>query len=161
MKLFYALLVSFILCASAQADNHSSNEQSVLNALEQYQKAINSADWDAVVDLQSDTGTYQSNSDGSFHKPLAINTKSDWQKAFQKNSMTSFFYPEAVSISDNVVLVRAYSEGVIGGDSPTPYRTRVTMVWITENNGWVIKSSHWSPANFGGVHRTQATDFVD
>ena len=145
MKLFYALLVTFILCASAKADNHSNNEQSVLKALDKYQTAINNADWDTVINLQSVSGVYSTNSDGSFHKPLAIDTKADWQKAYQENSWTSIFYPEAISI--------------IVGDSPSSYRTRVTMTWVAERDGWAIKSSHWSAASFGGVHKTQATDF--
>ena len=159
MRLFYALLVTFILCTSAKADNHSNSEQSVLKALDKYQAAINNADWDTVINLQSVSGVYNTNSDGSFHKPLAIDTKADWQKAYQENSWTSIFYPEAISISDDVILVRAYSEGMIGVDSPSSYRTRVTMTWVAERDGWAIKSSHWSAANFGGVHKTQATDF--
>jgi len=35
------------------------------------------------------------------------------------------------------------------------------MNWIKENGKWVVKSQHYSPANYGGVHRTQAADFDD
>ena len=41
------------------------------------------------------------------------------------------------------------------------YRTRVTMNWIKENGNWVVKSQHYSPANYGGVHVTQAVDFEE
>ena len=45
------------------------------------------------------------------------------------------------------------------GDVEQPYRTRVTMNWVKENGKWVVRSQHYSPANYGGVHVPQATDF--
>jgi ketosteroid isomerase-like protein len=43
-----------------------------------------------------------------------------------------------------------------------PYRTRVTNVWVLEDDGqWRIKAMHFSNAGYGGTHRTQSTDFED
>jgi len=41
------------------------------------------------------------------------------------------------------------------------YRTRVTMNWVKEDGKWVVRSAHYSPASYGGVHKTVATDFED
>jgi hypothetical protein len=41
------------------------------------------------------------------------------------------------------------------------YRTRVTMNWVKEDGNWVLRSAHYSPASYGGVHKTQASDFED
>ena len=48
----------------------------------------------------------------------------------------------------------------VDGDT-SPYRTRVTMNWVKENGKWVSKTQHYSPAAYGGVHVSQASDFED
>ena len=50
---------------------------------------------------------------------------------------------------------------VTAGGNSSDYRTRVTMNWVKEGGKWVVKSQHYSPANYGGVHQTQAADFED
>ena len=51
---------------------------------------------------------------------------------------------------------------MVGNDgSLSDYRTRVTMNWVKESGKWVIKTAHYSPASYGGVHKTQASDFED
>ena len=35
----------------------------------------------------------------------------------------------------------------------------VYLLWVKEEGKWVVKTSHYSPAQFGGVHITVATDF--
>ena len=58
--------------------------------------------------------------------------------------------------------VRFYSEGMVGSDGKmSDYRTRVTMNWIKEDGNWVMRTAHYSPANFGGVYKAQASDFED
>ena len=40
--------------------------------------------------------------------------------------------------------------------------TRITSVWVKESDGeWRVKSIHFSPANYGGTHKTQSSDFDD
>ena len=74
----------------------------------------------------------------------------------------NIYYPEAIQISDDVVFVRFYYEGISNfGGSTQPYRTRVTMNWIKEGKKWVAKTQHYSPAAYGGVHIPQASDFDD
>jgi hypothetical protein len=46
-------------------------------------------------------------------------------------------------------------------DKASNYRTRVTMNWVKEEGSWVVKSQHYSAANYGGVHLTQPADFDD
>ena len=111
--------------------------------------------------LESKTGTYGTNSDGSFHKPKQIPSVAQWEK-FDQGGITNVFYPEAIQLSDTVVLARFYAEGVVtAGGNASDYRTRVTMNWIKEDGNWVVKSQHYSPANYGGVHKTQAADFEE
>ena len=50
--------------------------------------------------------------------------------------------------------------GVVG-ENNQPYRTRVTTTWVKEMGKWVMKTQHYSAANYGGVHLTQPADFDD
>lgn len=143
------------------ADGHSPDEQEVLTRLTTYFQARNASDWKTVVAHESKKGTYGTNSDGSFHKPLVFQTVEDWATSGQGGSL-SIRYPEAVQLSDGVVYVRCYYEGMteVNGKSK-PYRTRVTMNWVREDGTWVVKSQHYSSASFGGVHVSQSADFED
>ena len=142
------------------ADGHMAAEKEVLKALDAYMEARNSRDFKTVVAMSSKAGTLDTNSDGSFHKPLAKQTVENW-----KNSccaVTQHFYAEATALADDVVHVRFYSEGMVGDDgNMSDYRTRVTMNWVKEDSKWVLRSAHYSPASYGGVHKTQAGDFED
>jgi hypothetical protein len=108
--------------------------------------------------LSSKKGTLDTNSDGSFHKPLANPSVEFWQKSGP--AQIQYFYPEATQIAADVVHVRLYAEGMVGSaGQESDYRTRVTMNWVNEEGSWVLKSAHYSPANYGGVHKTQVSDF--
>jgi len=154
-----ALLISF--STFLFADHHeNSSESEVLKALSTYMDARNSRDFKTVVDMSSKSGTLDTNSDGSFHKPLTQQSVDDWKKSGE--ALTQYFFPEATMIAEGVVHVRFYSEGMVGSkEKMYDYRTRVTMNWIKEEGDWVIKSAHYSPASYGGVHKTQASDFED
>ena len=143
------------------ADGHTSAEKKVLDALETYFEARNNQDWKTVVAYESNSGTYGTNSDGSFHKPVVIQSEEDWANSSQGGTL-NIHYPEAIQLSEDVVHVRFYYEGIIetAGVSK-PYRTRVTMNWVKEDTKWVLRSAHYSPASYGGVHKTQAGDFED
>ena len=79
-----------------------------------------------------------------------------------QGGVTNVFYPEAIQLSEDVVFVRFYSEGMLSaGGKASNYRTRVTMNWVKEDGKWVVKSQHYSAATYGGVHQTQAVDFED
>ena len=137
-----------------------SSEAEVLKALSAYMDARNSRDFKTVIALSSKVGTLDTNSDGSFHKPEVRQTIAYWEKS--GDAFTHYFYPEATAIADDVVHVRFYSEGMVGsGDSMSDYRTRVTMNWVKESGSWVLRSAHYSPASYGGVHKTQVSDFED
>tara|TARA_Y100000817_G_C16738844_1_gene491474 strand:- start:148 stop:630 length:483 start_codon:yes stop_codon:yes gene_type:complete len=160
MKKIFLILGLFI-AYSASADGHLKSEKDVLASLDKYFEARNNNDYATVVSLESKTGTYGTNSDGSFHKPRQIPSVEQWEK-FDQGGITNVFYPEAIQLSEGVVLTRFYAEGVVtAGGNSSDYRTRVTMNWVKEDGNWVIKSQHYSPANYGGVHQTQAADFED
>ena len=104
------------------------------------------------MSFESNNGTYNTNSDGSFHKPILIETL-EQRSQNPQSGITNIYYPEAIELSKDVVHVRFYSEGIYGGrNSSGPYRTRVTMNWIKEGGKWVVKTQHYSPAVYGGVH---------
>ena len=160
MKKIFLILGLFI-AYSASADGHLKSEKDVLASLDKYFEARNNNDYATVVSLESKTGTYGTNSDGSFHKPRQIPSVEQWEK-FDQGGITNVFYPEAIQLSEGVVLTRFYAEGVVtAGGNSSDYRTRVTMNWVKENEKWVVKSQHYSAANYGGVHQTQAADFED
>ena len=109
--------------------------------------------------MESASGTFNTNSDGSFHKGLAKTTAAQWGASGQLGSLNTY-YPEFSQISDGVVYVRFYYEGIAqNGSISSDYRTRVSQNWVKEEGKWVVKTSHYSPAQFGGVHITVATDF--
>ena len=145
---------------SVNADGHMSSEKEVLKALSEYMDARNSKDYKTVVAMSSKSGTLDTNSDGSFHKPLATQTEESW--ANSGDAVTQHFYAEATEIAEDVVHVRFYSEGMVGNNGDlSDYRTRVTMNWVKESGKWVLKTAHYSPASYGGVHKTIASDFED
>ena len=156
----YLLSILLLSTGLVYADGHSADEKKVLAALEAYFEARTNKDWETVVSYESKSGTYGTNSDGSFHKPLAKQTVENWKKS--SGAVTQHFYAEATALADDVVHVRFYSEGMVGDEgNMSDYRTRVTMNWVRENNKWVVRSAHYSPASYGGVHKTQAGDFED
>ena len=162
MKTFFLTVLFLGFCSTSFADDHmaSSSESEVLEALSAYMEARNTKDFATVIALSSKSGTLDTNSDGSFHKPLAEQTIENWEKSGQ--AFTRYFYPEATALSDDVVHVRFYSEGMVGPEgNMSDYRTRVTMNWVKEDGSWVLRTAHYSPANFGGVHKAQASDFDD
>ena len=83
-------------------------------------------------------------------------------KASGQAGVLNTYYPEFSELADGVVYVRFYYEGIaMNGSQASDYRTRVTQNWVKENGKWVVKTQHYSPAQFGGVHITVASDFED
>ncbi|MBD63313.1 MAG: DUF4440 domain-containing protein [Gammaproteobacteria bacterium] len=155
------ILMCLFFVASIQADNHTEAEMEVAVAFDKYFNARVTQDWDTVAAMESADGTYNTNSDGSFHKVLAKTSAAQWKASGQSGSLNTY-YPEFSQISDGVVYVRFYYEGIArNGDISSDYRTRVTQNWVKENGNWVVKTQHYSPAQFGGVHITVASDFED
>ena len=154
-----SIFMCLFFMASIQADNHTKAEQEVAKAFAEYFDARSNQDWDTVAAMESASGTFNTNSDGSFHKGLAKTTAAQWGASGQLGSLNTY-YPEFSQIADGVVYVRFYYEGVAqNGSISSDYRTRVSQNWVKEEGKWVVKTSHYSPAQFGGVHITVATDF--
>ena len=154
-----SIILGLLFITTVSADGHMQSEKDVLSALNKYFDARNAQDFDTVVALTSKTGSLDTNSDGSFHKPNNVMTAEDWENSSQ-GGVTKVHYPEATQISKDVVHVRFYSEGMVfSGENASDYRTRVTMNWIKEDGSWVMRSAHYSPAAYGGVHKTQQADF--
>ena len=146
------------------ADGHMAAEKEVLKALDAYMEARNSRDFKTVVAMSSKAGTLDTNSDGSFHKPMAAQTASDWERQSAGGTgVIQVHASEAHQLNDTTVYVRYYAEGVVadGNGGMKPYRTRVTGVWVKEGKNWVVKTSHFSSAAYGGTHQTVQADFED
>ena len=156
-----SILMCLFFVASIQADNHTKAEKEVAAAFDKYFDARVNQDWDTVAAMESAEGTYNTNSDGSFHKALAKTTAAQWKASGQAGVLNTY-YPEFSELADGVVYVRFYYEGIaMNGSQASDYRTRVTQNWVKENDKWVVKTQHYSPAQFGGVHITVASDFED
>ena len=158
------LSLTLLLSTLVFADGHTPSEATVKTAIETYWEARNTSDAETVAAMESQTGFLGTNSDGSFHKPMSTASADDWEKNMVGNNANlRVVYPETTEIADGVVYARYYAEGVVGtNDNVSPYRTRVTSVWLKESDGeWRVKSMHFSPANYGGTHKTQSSDFDD
>ena len=154
MKFIISLLLAFSFYTVA--DDHGADAD-VLAAVNKYYAARNAEDFKTMVAMESNAGVCSTNSDGSFHKACAVETVEDYEQNYP-DGLNNVYYPEATKISESVYLVRFYYEGVSGADSQ-PYRTRVTTTWVMENDKWVLRSQHYSPAAYGGVHQTVKSDF--
>ena len=150
--------------ASAPAAQEGSSKTSgdvCIERVKDYWAAFSRMDADAAVAMQSSKGTYSTNSDGSFHKPVRIMSVEEMKENLSNYSgLWSVYYPEAILLSEDVVLTRYYLEGLTkSGEGTKPYRTRVTHIWVNEDGKWLTRSWHFSPANYGDVHVTQPSDF--
>ena len=158
------LSTALIFSVASFADGHSDAEKTVLKNIEAYWDARNTSDWDKVVAMSSSAGMLNTNSDGSFHKPMAAQTASDWERQSAGGTgVIQVHASEAHQFNDTTVYVRYYAEGVVadGNGGMKPYRTRVTGVWVKEGKNWVVKTSHFSSAAYGGTHQTVQADFED
>ena len=122
-----------------------------------------SEDWDMVVAMSSSSGMLNTNSDGSFHKPKNVQSAEDWASQNAGGGVINVHGSEAYQLNNTTVYVRYYAEGVVadGDGGMKPYRTRVTGVWVKEGMNWVVKTSHFSSAAYGGTHQTVQADFED
>jgi hypothetical protein len=164
MRTFCKITCLFALVAlSAGAYAQSNAEQAALDVIEKYWQARNDQDFSTQVDLTSDSGTLDANSDGSFFRTSPKVSAEELEKLMAGTQSTRVFYPEATELGDGVVMVRYYLEGYI--DSPEGavpnYRTRVTTALVEESGGWKIRAWHFSPLHDGGRHLTSKTDFED
>jgi len=163
MKMKKIIFICFItvICSSfiSKISAQTKAEKEVSIAFEKYFDARKVQDWDTVAEMESSSGTYSTNSDGSFHKPFSKTSADQWKVSGQSGTLNTY-YPEFSEISNGVVYVRFYYEGIAAnGSQSQDYRTRVTQNWIKENGEWVLKTQHYSPAEYGGVHITNSSDF--
>ncbi|MFL2595724.1 MAG: hypothetical protein ACJ0P9_03435 [Flavobacteriaceae bacterium] len=157
--IFICFLTSICFLNNTDLSAQTLAESEVSEAFKKYFDARKLQDWDTVANMESSYGTYSTNSDGSFHKPLSKTSADQWRASGQSGTLNTY-YPEFSEISSGVVYVRFYYEGVAAnGSQSRDYRTRVTQNWIKENGKWVLKTQHYSPAQFGGVHITNSSDF--
>ena len=149
----------FFVAGLSFADGHTDSEKDVLEALSAYFDARNDQNWKEAVKYESKGGTYNTNSDGSFHKPGRTWSLEDYKINFPIGT-SNIYFAEANKVANGAYYVRFYYEGV-NGENNAPYRTRVTETWVKEMGSWKRKTSHFSSAAYGGVHQTSKSDFED
>ena len=109
LSMLFSLLVIFAVQVDAAP---SKAEAEVSKAFTEYFQARQKQDYKTVVALESASGTMNTNSDGSFHKPLNKQSEADW-KASTLGGALATYHPDFTELSDDVVHVRFYYEGVI------------------------------------------------
>jgi len=135
------------------ADNHSNATDEVIALVEKHWEARNNNDYKTQLDLRTDGVHFNANSSGTFlyadEKPSLEEISEDLAGEYDVTVM----YPNAVSLSDTVVLARYYLEGSMSANGATVnnYRTRVTHIWVKEDGEWKSKSWHFSPLHNGGT----------
>ena len=162
-------IITQIVCAtllvvvSAGAYAQSNAEKAALDVVEKYWQARNDKDLQTQVDLTSEQGTLDANSDGSFFRTSPKPSVAELEELMLGTQATKVFYPEATEIANGVVMVRYYLEGVIESPMGTVpnYRTRVSSVLVKESGGWKMRAWHFSPLHDGGRHLTAPTDFEE
>ena len=155
---------SFFVLLSTGVYAQSSAEKQAVDAIEKYWQARNEQDFQTQVNLISDKGTLNANSDGSFFQTSPkVDAKQLEEQTAGASQSTKVFYPEATELGKDVVMVRYYLEGVVESPAGTVpnYRTRVTTVLVKESGSWKLRSWHFSPLHDGGRHLTTKTDFED
>lgn len=159
----HLVCASFLVLLSAGAYAQSTAEKEALDVIEKYWQARNSQDYKTQADLASEKGTLDANSDGSFFRSSPKVSADELAKQLAGSQSTRVYYPEATELSDDVVMVRYYLEGVVESPAGTVpnYRTRVTTALIKESGGWKIRAWHFSPLHDGGRHLTYKADFED
>ena len=164
MKKYLLLALSVLFSASfTSAQERTDKHAEVKAAIEAYWNARNAKDHNTVWNLESRSGTLGTNSDGSFHKPLEISTPDEWKKNMAAGRVfaVQIFALQIADLSAEIVYARYYLEGIFGPmESPKPYRTRCTSVWIKEEGQWRLKAGHFSSASFGGTYTPDIRDFV-
>ena len=70
-------MFTWLLSGLAHADGHGSGADEVSEAIGKYWIARNTNDHETVANLESQTGMYGTNSDGSFHKPINVSAADD------------------------------------------------------------------------------------
>ena len=101
------LSIALIFSVASFADGHSDAEKTVLKNIEAYWDARNTSDWDKVVAMSSSAGMLNTNSDGSFHKPMAAQTASDWERQSAGGTgVIQVHASEAHQFNDTTVYVR-------------------------------------------------------
>ena len=73
------LLLSLFITFNSFASDHS-EDKAVLAAVEKYYAARTAEDFVTQVAMESKSGVYSTNSDGSFHKPVQKLTVADYEK---------------------------------------------------------------------------------
>ena len=105
--LISVLIFGFVSIVDAA---QSKAESEVAIAFKKYFDARENQDWDAVAAMESASGTFNTNSDGSFHKVLAKTSAAQW-KASGQSGVLNTYYPEFAELADGVPSANSANSG--------------------------------------------------
>ena len=154
MKKLIIACLALTLAPLSFADMHGGDADAVLELVKQHWQARNDNDYKAQVALMSSGTHYHANSNGTFFSKTDKPTVKQMEEDLADGEYdVEVYHPNAVALSDTVVLARYYLEGTItsGDTTVSNYRTRVTHIWVKENGAWKSKSWHFSPLHDGGT----------
>ena len=153
MKKILGVLAALCLSQAVLADDHGGATDEVLALIENLWEARNENDYKTQRDAMTDGKHYNANSSGAFfyveEKPSLEELAEDLAGEYDVRVV----YPNAVALTDDVILARYYLEGsiTVDGREVNDYRTRVSHIWIREGRSWKSKSWHFSPLHKGGT----------
>ena len=98
--------VSFLVLFSTGAYAQSAAEKEAVDVIEKYWQARNDQDFKTQAALNSEKGTLDANSDGSFFRTSAKATAEELEEQLAGSQATKVFYPEATELGKDVVMVR-------------------------------------------------------
>ena len=135
------------------ADNHSSATDEVIALVEKNWEARNNNDYKTQWELSTDGVHLNANSSGTFFYSNEKPSLEELSENLAGEYDVAVVHPNAILLSDTVVLAHYYLEGSMSANdvSVSNYRTRVTHIWVKEDGEWKSKSWHFSPLHNGGT----------
>ena len=77
------LVLTHVSAPAAQEDTTKASGDVCIERVKDYWAAFSRMDAEAAVAMQSSKGSYSTNSDGSFHKPVRIASVEEMKKTFR------------------------------------------------------------------------------
>ena len=154
MRTVTLAMIALCLVPGALADSHKGPAADVLALVEKHWEARNDNDYETQLALMSSGVHYHANSSGTFFSSGEKPTAEEFEETLGGTIYdVSVYHPDAVALTDDVVLARYYLEGTLKTPEATVsnYRTRVTHIWVRESGKWKSKSWHFSPLHDGGT----------
>ena len=116
-------------------------------------KFWNSSKYKDYISTVYSGGTMNGDSNGSFwyENTPTVKSLTDNRKAGDKSNFTPRYIEIDILVPGKAAVAYYYLVGsfTMKGVTKNDYRTRVSQIFVTENEEWKIKSGHFSPLHSG------------